>query len=78
MNRYNKYDYVGDKPAYWCDHEKHNWCSKDSCEHLGKGNCIGTIYSEFAQTDETGHPKIRYHNGNECYEEMKNKYPHII
>ena len=75
MKRYGKFYYVGDKIAYWCDPK---WCSKDSCEHLGKGDCIGTIYSEFAQTDETGQPKIRYHNGNECCMDMEKKRTHII
>lgn len=62
---------TGDKTVYWCDPNKHKRCSKDNCEHLGNGDCIGTLNSEFAQTDEAGCPKIRYHNSNECYEEIK-------
>jgi hypothetical protein len=55
-----------DKPLYWCDPQKRIDCRKDNCEHLGLGDCLGTLHPEYAQTDKNEQPMIRFRNPDEA------------
>lgn len=61
-------------PLYECDEQKNASCKKRYCKFTGTGECDLTNNKQFAQIDEKGQPKIRYHSEQELEREMKEKF----